>query len=163
MTTYRAIARRTGGWWAIEVPDVPGVFTQARRLDQVDAMVRDVIAAMLDVATDSFDISVDPVLEGDVAKAVAQARRRREEARKADERAQAAARDALVTLERQGLSVRDVGKLLGVSPQRVSQIRPRRAMAKQTAIKATAKKTTAARQAAKKSAANASSARRISA
>ncbi len=29
----------TGDWWAIAVPEVPGLFTQAKRLDQVEEMV----------------------------------------------------------------------------------------------------------------------------
>jgi predicted RNase H-like HicB family nuclease len=86
-TTYRAVARRTSNWWAIEVPGLPGVITQARYLDQVEEMVRDAIAAMLDVGPASVDVTVEPMLEGDVAEAVAEARTRRGESRAADERA----------------------------------------------------------------------------
>jgi hypothetical protein len=39
-----AQARRTGDWWAVEVPEVDDVFTQANRLDQVPAMVADAVA-----------------------------------------------------------------------------------------------------------------------
>jgi len=35
-----------GGWWAVEVPDVPGLFTQARELDQIPEMVRDAAEAL---------------------------------------------------------------------------------------------------------------------
>lgn len=35
---YRAHAVRSGNWWAIDVPDVPGAFTQVRRLDQAESM-----------------------------------------------------------------------------------------------------------------------------
>ena len=41
-----AIARRYDGWWAIEVPEIPGLFTQVRRLDQVAAMVKDAAATL---------------------------------------------------------------------------------------------------------------------
>ena len=50
-----AIAQRSEGWWAIEVPEIPGLFTQTRRLDQVDKMVRDA-AKMLDYEIDEIDI-----------------------------------------------------------------------------------------------------------
>ncbi|MBI4728636.1 MAG: type II toxin-antitoxin system HicB family antitoxin, partial [Acidobacteria bacterium] len=46
-TTYRVVAQRSGSWWAIEVPDLPGAFTQARRLEQIERMGRDAIALML--------------------------------------------------------------------------------------------------------------------
>ncbi len=48
---YRVRAVRSGSWWAITVPELPGVFSQARRLDQVEAMAREAIAMMLDVDT----------------------------------------------------------------------------------------------------------------
>lgn len=35
---------RTGAWWAIEVPEVPGLFTQVKCLDQVEGMVQDAVA-----------------------------------------------------------------------------------------------------------------------
>ena len=32
---YRVQAVRSGSWWAITVPGLPGVFSQEKRLDQV--------------------------------------------------------------------------------------------------------------------------------
>ena len=31
VTRYNVKARRSGDWWALEVPDLPGVFSQAKR------------------------------------------------------------------------------------------------------------------------------------
>lgn len=59
--TYTARAERSGKWWAIEVPEIPGVFTQVKRLDQVEEMARDAIALMLEVPADSFDTEVQLV------------------------------------------------------------------------------------------------------
>jgi predicted RNase H-like HicB family nuclease len=53
---------RTNGWWAVEVPEVPGVFTQAKRLDQVPAMVRDAVSSMSDVPTDDVQVAVEALL-----------------------------------------------------------------------------------------------------
>jgi predicted RNase H-like HicB family nuclease/bifunctional DNA-binding transcriptional regulator/antitoxin component of YhaV-PrlF toxin-antitoxin module len=60
--TYKLIATREGGWWSIEVPEIPGVFSQARRLDQAEYMARDAIALMLEVPEDSFDVVVEAQL-----------------------------------------------------------------------------------------------------
>ena len=49
---YRVRAVRSGNWWSITVPELPGVFAQARRLDQVETMAREAIAMMLDIDTD---------------------------------------------------------------------------------------------------------------
>ena len=51
---YRVRAVRSGGWWAITVPELPGVFSQARRFDQVEAMAREAIALMLDIDTNEI-------------------------------------------------------------------------------------------------------------
>ena len=49
-------ASRSQGWWAIHA-NVPGasVWTQARRLDQVEATAREAISLALDTAQDSFE------------------------------------------------------------------------------------------------------------
>jgi len=31
-----ALCERGGGWWAVRVPEIDGLYTQARRLDQVE-------------------------------------------------------------------------------------------------------------------------------
>lgn len=67
---YNALCTREGNWWAIDVPGVPGVHTQAKRLDQAEAMARDAVALMLEVPPDSFDVEVTPVLDAAVDKAL---------------------------------------------------------------------------------------------
>lgn len=54
-----AKAQRSNGWWAVEVPEVPGVFTQARRLDEIPAMVADAVALML-VERANVEVIVEP-------------------------------------------------------------------------------------------------------
>lgn len=56
--TYMAEVRRSGRWWAIDVPEVKGVFTQARRLADVEAMARDAIGAVLDLDPASVRVSL---------------------------------------------------------------------------------------------------------
>ena len=46
---YRVRVVRSGGWWAITVPALRGVFSQAERLDCVESNAREAIAMMLDV------------------------------------------------------------------------------------------------------------------
>jgi predicted RNase H-like HicB family nuclease len=129
---YTAEATRSGNWWAITVPEIKGVFSQARRLDQVEAMAREAIALMLNVRPDSFHVEVKPDVPGEVV----QARLARRELRRAEEAADQATRAAAQTLLKQGYTVRDAGSLLGISPQRVSQLTSRQ----RTARKATARK-----------------------
>ncbi len=62
---------RSEGWWAISVEEIPGLFTQTRRLDQVADMVRDAASLLgVDVGT----IEVLPVLDSDSQRMLAQQR-----------------------------------------------------------------------------------------
>lgn len=118
----RAIAERSGSWWAVSVPDVDGLFTQAKRLDQVPAMVADAYEALEGVPADQVEVEVAPALPGDLATATAEALEADERARQAVEQAGAARRQLVTLLRTDGYTVRDVGAILHVSPQRVSQI-----------------------------------------
>lgn len=114
-----AKATRSGDWWAIEVPEVPGLYTQARRLDQVQALVIEA-AALLGIEVDS--VAVEPVLSSVDAKLVAAAARYRTEAQAAEAEASRASRAVVDRLRSEGFTVRDVATVLGVSPQRISAI-----------------------------------------
>lgn len=35
-----AIAQRSDNWWAVGVPEIPSLFTQVQRFDQIDGMAR---------------------------------------------------------------------------------------------------------------------------
>ncbi|MPY93361.1 MAG: XRE family transcriptional regulator [Acidimicrobiia bacterium] len=120
MTSVKAICRRSGDWWAVEVPDLPGVFTQARRIDQVEAMVRDAIT------TSGFpkrvDVELVVRLPEDVEARIVGAAHAQREAERATQHAASTAREVVGDLRALGLSMRDVGAVLGVSHQRVSQL-----------------------------------------
>lgn len=119
-----ARVQRSGAWWAIEVPEVPGVFTQARRLEHVPAAVADAVATMRDdVTAEDVEVDVQPALPTEVAAHVADATRLAREAQAAQTAASAAMRLAVHDLrEKAELSVRDTATVLGVSHQRVSQL-----------------------------------------
>lgn len=121
--TYTAQCVRSGDWWAITVPEVPGAFTQSRRLDQAEDMARDAVALLLRVPPGSFDLVVIPNLPADVAAEIDAARELRQTADRYQRDATLAARDVARRLfERCHFTVRDIGRLLGISHQRVSQL-----------------------------------------
>lgn len=130
---YQALAERDGSWWAIRVPELRGVYSQARRLADVEMMARDAISLVLDVLPGTFDISVEPVLDGDIAQLVDQARADRIEAERAARRASEQLRAAVDRLAVAGLTVRDIAHLLGLSHQRVAQVASRRGRSRATA------------------------------
>ena len=117
-----AVAERSGSWWAVRVPEVPGVFTQARRLDQVPSMAADAVAALLGLDPATVAVDLQPVLDPSVSERLREARTER---MRADELAKAAAeklRRVARTLADDGLPERDIGAILGVSHQRAHQL-----------------------------------------
>ena len=120
---YTAVCRQAGRWWAVDVPEIRGVHTQARRLDQVEGMTRDAIALLRNVPPDSFSVTVEPHLDHEADESVAAATEASKRARQAAEEASRLQRAAAAKLlQKYHLTVRDAGLLLRVSPQRISQL-----------------------------------------
>ena len=123
---YIVRVRRSGDSWAIVVPEISGVFSQARRLDKVEYMTRDAIALWFEVPEDSFDLDVQveiPPKIREVVDAVDAARERSAAAQREESETLRAAADATLG---SGLTMRDAGRLLGVSHQRIAQLATRR-------------------------------------
>ena len=118
-----AHATRSGAWWAVEVPAIAGLHTQAKRLDQVPAMVADAAAALTGDPASSFSVEVVPHLPHVDARAVAKEVSVARGAYEAAAQALTATNQIAVTvLKEVALSVRDIGWILSLSPQRVSAI-----------------------------------------
>ena len=118
---YEVITWREEGWWVIDVPALD-VATQARRLDQVEAMARDAIATWSEVEADSFDVQVRPRFGPELTERLATVRAEREQAELAQARATEQARELARSLHDEGFTVRDIGQMLGVSYQRAQQL-----------------------------------------
>lgn len=120
---YEVSATRSENWWSIRA-DVPGsiVWSQARRLDQIEDVIREAIALSLGVNASSFDISLSLDLGDELTAHLEHTR----EVSKAAEAAQAEAALTTRAMARQlrdlGYTVRDCGRLMQLSPQRVSQL-----------------------------------------
>jgi hypothetical protein len=105
------------------VPELRGVQTQARRLDKVEATVRDAIALFLDVPQDSFDIRIETVLPRGLQQKVGRVRKVRNEVEVLQRQAATDSAEVAADLVRGAhLTVRDAGRVLGLSHQRVAQL-----------------------------------------
>ena len=121
-TIYAVTATRAGDWWALEVPEVPGAASRARRLDQAEGAAREAIAVLLDVPADSVGVQIEPELAGPSGELLHVARIARERAELAQEEARATTIAAVQTFARQGMTVRDIGRLIGVSHQQAAKL-----------------------------------------
>lgn len=117
MTTITAHATRSDGWWAVSFDTSNGVFhTQAKRLDLVPDMVLDILAM------EGIEAEVEVVPDAASLEAVADARAAAKAAAAAVDAAAVKSRAAVARLRADGYSVRDIGTLMGISAQRVSQL-----------------------------------------
>ncbi|HUZ26358.1 MAG TPA: hypothetical protein VMV07_21600 [Streptosporangiaceae bacterium] len=124
--SFKVTAHRSQGWWALEVTgdglEYPA-YTQARRLDQAEDMVRDLLALHFDISGGEVGgLEIVPVLDGALADELSQTRQAREQAEKLRADATAQTRQTAKHLREQGLAQRDISILLGVSHQAVSQL-----------------------------------------
>ena len=119
--TYTAKVSRDGRFWLIHVPEVDR-YTQARNVGEIETMARDLVAVMLDIEPDSFDLKIRIELPSTVQAHLKEVEQARAVAAEARTRAAAELRAAAVELKESGLSVRELGSVLGVSYQRASQL-----------------------------------------
>jgi hypothetical protein len=120
-TTFTALCERAGRWWTIRIPQLEGLTAQARSIDQVEMMARQVVARHLGVPPESLTIDVIT----DAPAAVTEALQARHVARQAVEAAAMATRAALEALAAEGHTFHDAATLLGLTPSEIEVFRPR--------------------------------------
>lgn len=121
VTTFHARAERSGKYWAVRIAELDS-WTQARHLREIDTVARDLIALELEVPADSFDLAVEVITPPDAAGHLARSAELADQADAARAAAAAEVRAAARSMHDQGMSLRDVGALLGMSHQRVHQL-----------------------------------------
>ena len=124
MSSYTAVVSRVGRFWHVEVPEIDRV-TQARTLSEVDDMARDLISIMTGVESSSVELDVRIQLPDSVRAHLSEVERARYIEAEARSRAATELRAAAAELRNAGLSVRELGAVLGVSYQRASQLTSR--------------------------------------
>jgi predicted RNase H-like HicB family nuclease/predicted XRE-type DNA-binding protein len=130
--TYRVVVTREGDAWLADEPDLEGTHTWAKNLPSLDRNIREAIALAEDLP-ESFDegsLDLDYSYDmGDAELNAVTTELRAERERIQREERYLAERTATVAaqLTKRSLSVRDVARLLGVSPQRISQVAPKKA------------------------------------
>lgn len=127
---YRAMATYDGTWWSVIFGNLPKGYagaTQGRTWKQALEMARDVVASLLDVEPDSFDLVMRPA-DPVIAEAIDDMERAKAEAERAQTAAALAQKRAAQLLTRT-LTVRDAGALLDLSHQQVAKLAPKKKQA----------------------------------
>lgn len=117
---------REGRWWMVAIPAIDGL-TQARRLDEAEEMARSFIALDQDLPLSEVEIGeVRVCVAGeDIGSQIEEFAQVREEAEAAQRELAARTRELAEKLAKLDVPTRDIGGMLGVSHQRVSQLTAR--------------------------------------
>jgi len=120
--TYDVEVTRDGKWWMISIPAIDGL-TQTRRLADAEAEAIDYIAVDTDVAKSTVTVNLH--IRIDDIDASAESAAARELKAKADEFEHLASertRKLVSELAAKEVPYRDIGTVIGISPQRAHQL-----------------------------------------
>ena len=122
MTRYTAKASRADGWWIVQCDQHPGALSQVRRLDQAAEVHREAITFVTRVPIDDVQVDIRPELPAHLRDELGEAERLTRAAQESEAEARRRRREVAAELARDGLPLRDIGALLGISHQRVHQL-----------------------------------------
>lgn len=113
---------RDDRWWLVHVPEI-NQYTQGRNVKDAKEMAADLTAAWLDIPIEDVHVErVEFELPDSVREDLDQATQLRKQAEEANRASAASVRHAARTLREGGLTIRDIGEVLGVSFQRADQL-----------------------------------------
>jgi len=122
--TYEVTATREGKWWMVAIPELDGL-TQARRLAEVPEMAREYIAVTRNIPIEEVAVNVSYENVGAVTgikSTLASIERYRTAAANLERSATRLSSQLVKSLSAEGVSVRDIGTILGLSFQRAQQL-----------------------------------------
>ncbi len=112
--------RKAGQWW-VKVPALDDLMISSRRLDLAAEQIKDMISEKEGVERCDIILKVETTIPGIMCDLEAAQEKMRESLRLQEE-ASREVRDVVGRLRTEGLSMRDIGVLLKISPQRVAQL-----------------------------------------
>lgn len=119
---YTVEATRSGTWWSLQCREVPGALSQSKSLAEAKRIMPEAIAFVADVPEAEVEVDVVPVVPEVVQEHLHEAARLRKVVATANSQAAAESRRAAHELRKTGMTVRDIGEMLGISYQRASQL-----------------------------------------
>jgi hypothetical protein len=119
----KAKFERQADGWRVEVPQLDNFVTVAKRLDKLSEQIKDLAHDLTGEERCNVIIKVEAIMPGIICDLEA-AQGKSREAMRLQEEASAEIRDVVSRMRDEGLTMRDIAVLLGVTPQRVAQLVP---------------------------------------
>jgi hypothetical protein len=112
--------RKAGQWW-VKVPALDDLMISSKRLDLAAEQIKDLVSEREGVERCDVILKVETTIPGIMCDLDA-AQEKMRASLKLQEEASKEIRDVVSRLRSEGLSMRDIGVLLRISPQRVAQL-----------------------------------------
>ena len=112
--------RKAGQWW-VKVPALDDLMISSKRLDLAAEQIKDLISEREGIERCDVILKVETTIPGIMCDLDAAQEKMRTALRMQDE-ASKEIRDVVARLRSEGLSMRDIGVLPRISPQRVAQL-----------------------------------------
>jgi hypothetical protein len=119
----KAKFERQADGWLVAVPELNNFRTVAKRLDKATEQIKDLAHDATGTEKCDIIIKVEAVMPGVICDLEA-AQDKMATAQRLQEEASAEIRDVVSRMRDEGLTMRDIAVLLGVTPQRVAQLAP---------------------------------------
>lgn len=119
----KARAERQDDGWLIDVPSLGNFKTTSKRLDKATEQIKILAEKATGESKCDIIVKVEAVMPGIICDIEA-AQTKMHAAAKLQEEASNEIRDVVSRMRDEGLTMRDIAILLGVTPQRVAQLAP---------------------------------------
>jgi hypothetical protein len=117
----KAECERKAGAWRVRVPALDNLLISTKRLDLATEQIKDLVHEYQGIDRCEVVVKVEAAMPGIMCDLeTAQVKMR--ESQRLQEEASREIRDVVSRLRDEGLSMRDIGVLLQISPQRVAQL-----------------------------------------
>jgi predicted RNase H-like HicB family nuclease len=120
--TYTAVYERDGNAWLVEIAEEPPCHSWGRTLSAAHSNIRDALALWLDQSPDSFEIRDDVRLPQELEHQLSAVRQYKTALERFQHTLTQLTAQTAQALTRSGLSMRDAGRLMGLSHQRIDQL-----------------------------------------
>ena len=122
MKTYTAVYQRDGNAWLVEIAEEPRCHSWGRTLSTAHSNIRDALALWLDQPPDSFEIQDNVRLPQELERQLSALRQCKGALERSQQIVTQLAAQTAHALTTSGLSMRDAGRLMGLSHQRIDQL-----------------------------------------
>jgi hypothetical protein len=119
----KAHFERSADGWIVDVPSLNNYKTTAKRLDKATEQIKIMAEAATGESKCDIVVKVEAIMPGIICDLEA-AQEKMREAAKLQEQGSAEIRNVVGRMRDEGLTMRDIAVLLGVTPQRVAQLAP---------------------------------------